>query len=268
MGHKVNPRSFRQTTTYSTPSRWFASKQDFAALLQQDVEMRKMIQKKFREAGVARIEIERAAGEVTIIIRSSKPGVIIGRGGSLIEELKKEVKRRFFGSEKIRVTINIQEVREPDINAELIYQSIRDQIEARVPFRRAMKRALENVVRANAKGCRITVSGRLNGADIARTETVTSGRLPLHTLRANIDYSRGIAHTVYGVIGVKVWVYNGDVFGDETEEQEEKKPRRRPRRQRKQMETGGQKVVLRKKADVDRERAEKTVTQSSTEESN
>lgn len=257
MGHKVNPRSFRQASTYKTPSRWFATKQQFARNLQSDVEIRKMINKQFRDGGVARIEIERSSAELHITIYTSKPGVIIGRGGSQIEDLKKEIKRRFFGSQKMKVNVNIQEVRDPDLTAELIVQGIRDQLEARVPFRRAMKRSMESIARAGAKGAKIMVAGRLNGADIARREMLTQGRLPLQTLRADIDYSRGVAQTMYGVIGIKVWVYKGDVFGDEEQPQEKKRKRRAPQHRsprRKKIDTGGKKSILRKKKDVEQEK--------------
>jgi small subunit ribosomal protein S3 len=260
MGHKVNPRAFRHATTYKVPSRWFASRQTFARNLQTDVEIRDLVRRKFRDAGIARVEIERSVGEITLNIHTAKPGVVIGRGGAQIEEFKKELKRTFFGSEKMKVSVNIHEVRDPDMTAELIYQSIRDQIEQRVPFRRAIKRAQEQVMRAGAKGCRIMVSGRLNGSEIARTEAVSQGQLPLHTLRANIDYSRGVANTVYGVIGIKVWVYKGEVFGEE-EPVEEKKPRKPMRREggrRKRLATApGKGTILRKKSDVEKEKSEK-----------
>ncbi|MFH1426192.1 MAG: 30S ribosomal protein S3 [Candidatus Kerfeldbacteria bacterium] len=254
MGQKVNPRSFRQTTTYTGPSRWFATRKDYIKNFKNDVEIRKLLRTRFRDGGIARIEIERSVAETIITVYTSKPGVVIGRGGSLIEETKKEIKRKFFGSEKMRVTVNIQEVRDPDLNAELIVQMIRDQLEARVPFRRAIKRAMEQVIRANAKGCRISVAGRLNGAEIARTETIVNGQLPLHTLRADIDYSRGIARTVYGVIGIKVWVYKGEVFGD-MEDEQQKRPKRRPARKprKKRIQTGGKKTILRKKQDIKEE---------------
>jgi len=263
MGSKVNPRVFRRTTTYQIPSRWFASKQDFPRHLQLDVEVRKMLRRKFKDGGVARIEIERSLGSLNITIHTSKPGVVIGRGGALIEETKKELKRRFFGSQKMKVNMTIQEVANPEMNAELIFQSIRDQIEQRVPFRRALKRSMELVMRAGAKGCRLQISGRLNGAEIARRETMSQGRLPLHTLRAHIDYTRGIAQTMYGVIGIKVWIYKGDVFeGEEVVEQVvEKKRPAQPVRRRKMQSTGnGQ--ILRKKADVDADtkRSTETVT--------
>lgn len=257
MGSKVNPRSFRQATMFKTPSRWFASKDNFAQNLQVDVQVRKMIRQQFKDGGVARVEIERALEEITIIIFTSKPGMVIGRGGSLITELKNKIKHNFFGSTKMKVNVNIQEVEEADMNAELVCQAIRDQLEQRVPFRRAIKRAMESVMRAQAKGCKIRVSGRLNGAEIARTETITQGRLPLHTLRANIDYSRSIAQTVYGVIGIKVWIYKGDVFGDEEEtvpKKEKSKRHSQPHRKRKKLKTGGKKLILRKKSEVDKEK--------------
>lgn len=220
MGKKINPKVFRQVTTFTSPSRWFATRNQYAALLKEDVLIRRFLKKKFRDAGVSRVDIERSAPEqTTIIIHTSKPGVVIGRGGSLIEDTKKELKKALFGSTKMQIQMSIQEVRDADVSAELIYQGIRDQLEARVPFRRAMKRSIEQVMRAGALGARIQVSGRLNGADIARTEKVNRGRLPLHTLRAKIDYSRGVAQTMYGIIGVKVWVYTGDSFGDEPAEE-------------------------------------------------
>ena len=274
MGKKINPRVFRQVTTFSAPSRWFATRNQYAALLKEDVLIRKFLKKKFRDAGVARVDIERSAGtQITIIIHTSKPGVVIGRGGALIEDTKKELKKLVFGSVKMQIQMSIQEVREPDTSAELIYQSIRDQLEARVPFRKAMKRAIESVMRAGAQGVRIQVSGRLNGADIARTEKVNRGRLPLHTLRANIDYSRGVANTMYGVIGIKVWVYKGDSFGDEqpVEGDGEKRGRRdnrgrrssgrmsrssEPRAPRGAERTGG-KTIIRKRSDVSKESVSK-----------
>ncbi|PIW36865.1 MAG: 30S ribosomal protein S3 [Candidatus Kerfeldbacteria bacterium CG15_BIG_FIL_POST_REV_8_21_14_020_45_12] len=274
MGQKVNPRAFRQTTTYKSASRWFASRQVFARNLQTDVEIRKYIRNKFRDGGVALIEIDLSVEDLNVTVHTSKPGVIIGRGGANIEELKKDVKRIFFGSEKMKVNINIQELRDPDQSAELIVQSIRDQLEARVRFRRAMKRALESVMRSGAEGCRIQIAGRLNGAEIARTEKVSQGRLPLHTLRANIDYSRGIAKTIYGVIGIKVWVYSGESFGNEEEEEVKPKKSRRPQQRKRKKSAykpdAGDKTatILRKKVDVEKEKAEKIVPVVPSEETN
>lgn len=232
MGHKVNPRVFRISTVYQNPSRWYSKKQNFPAILAEDLAIRDIIKKKFRNSGIARVEIERSSGAVTITMHSSKPGVVIGRGGAGIEELKKIIKQQVYGSKKQVINISIQEVAKPDLSAELIVQSICEQLEKRIPFRRAMKRTIESCRRAGAQGVRLTVSGRLNGAEIARTETLTDGSLPLHTLRANIDYSRGAAHTLFGAIGVKVWVYTGDIFeGDEKKEEapvETRRPGGRP----------------------------------------
>ncbi len=251
MGKKVNPRIFRAVTNYQPTTRWFATKYNIASFLRSDIQIRKFITKKFRDGGIARIEIERAVGEITITVHTAKPGVIIGRGGSMIESLRQDIKRQFFGSQKMKVNVSIHEIKNPDLHAELIVQSIRDQLEARVPFRRAIKRSLDQVMRSSAKGCRIQVSGRLNGAEIARTEKVSKGRLPLHTLRAHIDYSRGIAQTMYGTIGIKVWIYTGDLFGDEKPDLDKKPVRQRSERQR--LDTGGKKFILRKKTKADNE---------------
>lgn len=227
MGHKVNPRVYRIGTVYQPTSRWFTKKQDFPEKLKEDLDIRDIIKAKFRNSGVARVEIERSSGAVTITMHTSKPGVVIGRGGAGIDELKKLIKKNVYGSRKIVINISIQEVAKPDLSAELIVQNIAEQLEKRIPFRRAMKRAIESARRAGALGVRITISGRLNGAEIARTETLTEGSLPLHTLRANIDYSRGVARTIFGAIGIKVWIYTGDVFEGE-EKKEEAPEKRRP----------------------------------------
>lgn len=231
MGHKVNPRVFRITTVYQNPSRWFTKKQDFPKKLAEDLQIRDIIKHKFHNSGVARVDLERSSGAVTITMHSSKPGVVIGRGGAGIDELKKMIKKQVYGNQKMVINISILEIAKPETNAELVVQAIAEQLEKRIPFRRAMKRAIEATRRAGALGVRITVSGRLNGAEIARTETLTDGSLPLHTLRANIDYSRGAAHTLFGAIGVKVWIYNGDVFeGDQKKEEVQEKRRVQSRR--------------------------------------
>lgn len=228
MGHKVNPRVYRIGTVYQPTSRWFTKKQDFPNKLKEDLAIRDIIKGKFRNSGVARVEIERSVGAVTITMHTSKPGVIIGRGGAGIDELKKLIKKNVYGSTKMVTNVSIQEVGKPDLSSELIVQNIAEQLEKRIPFRRAMKRAIESSRRAGALGVRITVSGRLNGAEIARTETLTEGSLPLHTLRANIDYSRGSAHTIFGTIGIKVWIYTGDVFEGEEKKEEPAQEKRRP----------------------------------------
>lgn len=215
MGKKINPKIFRINTTATHLSKWFVTKQLFPQYLQQDVMMRKLLRKELREAGVARIEIRRSTDQLTFVIYTSKPGVIIGRNGSGIEKLKKMIKAQFFGSAKIKINLEIEEVRRPELDAELVRQSIVNQLEKRVPFRRAMKRAMESVLQAGAKGVKVICSGRLNGVEIARTETLSEGSIPSHTLRADIDYARGAAHTIYGSIGVKVWIYRGQIFKQE-----------------------------------------------------
>lgn len=214
MGKKVNPRIIRLNTTTTHLSKWFAPKRQFADLLQQDVMIRKFLKKKLKDSGVSRIEIRRSNEQLNLLIRTSKPGVIIGRSGSGIELTKKQLKQKFFGSKKINISMEIEEVRQPDLDAELVAQNIIYQLEKRVPFRRAMKRSIEQVMAAGALGVKIICAGRLNGVEIARTETLSEGSVPTHTLRANIDYSRAAAHTLYGAIGIKVWIYKGQVFAD------------------------------------------------------
>ena len=215
MGQKVHPKIFRIGELYGWSSKWF-SRKDYAALVQQDLLIKKFLRKELKEAAVANIEMERSPAVTTIIIHSAKPGVIIGRGGQGIEELKKKVKTKFLAA-KISLNINIQEVTDPNQSAELIVQAIVADIEKRFPFRRVMKQAISRVEKTNAKGVKIIIAGRLNGSEIARSEMLASGSLPLHTIRANIDYSRGVANTTYGTIGVKVWIYKGEIFKKEEE---------------------------------------------------
>ncbi|MBI3290983.1 30S ribosomal protein S3 [Candidatus Falkowbacteria bacterium] len=215
MGQKVHPKIFRIGELYSWDSKWF-SRKDYAKFLEQDILIKKFLKKELREASVANIETERSANTITIIIHSGKPGVIIGRGGQGVEELKKKVKTKFLDP-KTSVNINIKEVANPNFSAELLVQSIITDLEKRMPYRRVMKQAIARVEKTDAKGIKVIIAGRLNGAEIARTETLTSGSLPLHTLRADIDYSRGVAKTTYGTIGVKVWIYKGEIFKKDQE---------------------------------------------------
>ena len=215
MGQKVHPKSFRLGELYTWSSKWFSNK-DYAKFLQQDLLVKKFVRKELKEASVAEVEIERSAGNFTVIIHSGKPGVIIGRGGQGVEDLKKKIKIKFLG-QKTNVNINIKEIANPNSSAELIVQSIATDLEKRMPFRRVMKQAISRVEKTDAKGVKVQIAGRLNGADIARTETLSSGSLPLHTLRADIDYSRGVARTIYGAIGIKVWIYKGEVFKKDQE---------------------------------------------------
>jgi len=210
MGKKVNPRIFRMGLSEQWRSRWFSDK-DFAKFLQQDTLIRRYINKTLREAGIDRVEIERNRGEITVNVSAAKPGLIIGRGGSGIEELKKTISRKFLG-QGTKVSINITEVSVPSLSASVIVENMRQDIEKRIPFRRVMKQSIDKVMKAGAKGVRIIVSGRLNGSEIARREKLVQGSIPLHTLRANIDYSRGAANTIYGAIGLKVWIYKGQYF--------------------------------------------------------
>ncbi|OGY46616.1 MAG: 30S ribosomal protein S3 [Candidatus Buchananbacteria bacterium RIFCSPHIGHO2_01_FULL_47_11b] len=222
MGQKVHPRAFRIGTLYGWNSKWFG-RRNFPELLKQDIGIRKFLKKELKDAAVARVEIDRSANSITITIHTAKPGIIIGRGGQGVEELKKKIKREFI-KDKTALSLNIQEVANPNLSAELVVQSMIADLEKRMPFRRVLKQSLGRVERTEAKGVKVTVAGRLNGAEIARTESLSSGSLPLHTLRADIDYSRGVARTTYGAIGVKVWIYKGEKFGIEEEKKETKNP--------------------------------------------
>lgn len=213
MGQKVHPRIFRIGVNQTWSSKWFA-KGDFGPNLRQDEQIRKFIKKKYKGGGVALVTIARTANAVTVTIFTSRPGVIIGRGGTGVEELKKEL-LDIVKTPKTALRVEIEEVERPEMNAELVVQSVIEQLEKRIPFRRILKQTVERVKRAGAKGVRIMVAGRLNGAEIARTEALHAGSIPLHTLRADIEYSRGAAHTTYGAIGVKVWVYKGEIFQEE-----------------------------------------------------
>ncbi len=211
MGQKVNPRIFRTGVITSWSAKWYAE-DDYAKFLEEDIKIRKFLKKKLRDAALGGVEIMRSPGKLEIKIHSAKPGLIIGKGGSKVDELKKEIIRKFLFDKKTNVEISINEVDRPNLSAEIMVQNIANEIEKRVPYRRVMKRAIDAVRKAGAQGVKIQVSGRLNGAEIARTETLSEGKIPLHTLRANIDYSRGAAITTYGTIGIKVWIYKGEVF--------------------------------------------------------
>ncbi|MBI2821660.1 MAG: 30S ribosomal protein S3 [Acidobacteria bacterium] len=207
MGQKVHPYGFRLGYNRTWKSRWFAKK-EYGKLLHEDLQIKKNLKKRFAHAGVSNIEIERAANKLTIFIHTSRPGIIIGRKGSEIDKLKVDLQLA-TGRE---VFINIQEINKPELDAQLVSESIAQQLEKRVAFRRAMRRAVDTSLRFGALGIKVRCAGRLNGAEIARAEWYLHGRLPLHTLRADIDYGFAEAYTTYGVIGVKVWIYGGDVF--------------------------------------------------------
>ena len=208
MGQKVSPVGLRIGINKTWESRWYAGNKDFAKYLQNDNKIRKFLEKKLKDAAVSSILIERNASKTDIIINTAKPGVIIGHGGDDIEKLKNEV-AKLVGE---NIQISIMEVKNPDIDAALVAENIAHQIENRVSFRIAQKRAIRNAMKAGAKGIKTAVSGRLGGADMARTEGYTEGNTPLHTLRADIDYAHKEADTTYGKIGVKVWIYKGEIL--------------------------------------------------------
>lgn len=209
MGQKINPTGFRLAVSRNWTSRWYAQGKDFSRMLAEDLKVREYLKKKLRQASVGRILIERPAKNARITIYSARPGVVIGKKGEDIENLKVEL-QKMMG---VPVHVNIDEIRKPELDAQLIADSITQQLEKRIMFRRAMKRAMQNAMRLGAQGIKIMSSGRLNGIEIARTEWYREGRVPLHTLRANVDYGFSEAKTTYGIIGVKVWVYKGDSLG-------------------------------------------------------
>ena len=209
MGQKINPTGFRLAVTRDWGSRWFASSRDYAGMLHEDLKVRDYLKKRLAHASVSRVIIERPAKNARITLYSARPGVVIGKKGEDIEALKRDL-QKIVG---VPVHVNIEEVRKPELDAKLIADSIAQQLEKRIMFRRAMKRAMQNAMRLGAQGIKIMSSGRLNGAEIARTEWYREGRVPLHTLRANIDYGVSEAKTTYGIIGIKVWVFKGEMLG-------------------------------------------------------
>ena len=206
MGQKINPIGFRLVVTHDWNSRWYASNLQFGKMLSEDLQVREYLEKKLKNASVSRVLIERPAKSARITIFTARPGVVIGKKGEDIEKLKVELAQRL----NVPVTINIEEVRRPEADAQLVADNIAQQLEKRIQFRRAMKRAIQNAMRLGVQGIKVMSSGRLNGAEIARTEWYREGRVPLHTLRANIDYATSRASTTYGIIGVKVWIFNGE----------------------------------------------------------
>jgi small subunit ribosomal protein S3 len=208
MGQKVHPYGFRVGYNKDWHSHWFAKKSEFAKFLAEDLKLKRDLKERFVGTGVSHIDIERAANRMKIIIYTSRPGIIIGRKGTEIEKLRDEISKKT----KYEVVISIQEIQKPELNAQLQAEKIAQQIEKRVAFRRAMKKIIEESQRFGALGVKVMCSGRLNGAEIARSEWILEGRLPLHTLRADIDYGFAEAFTTYGVVGVKVWIYRGDIL--------------------------------------------------------
>jgi small subunit ribosomal protein S3 len=226
MGQKVHPYGFRLGFNKPWRSRWF-SKQGYAGLLQEDLELKEGLRKQLKSAGVSSIEVDRPGNKLRVTIRTSRPGIIIGRKGAEIEKLKTALAKKT----KREVFIDIQEVHKPELDAQLVSESIALQLEKRVAFRRAMRKAVDSALRFGCKGIKVRVSGRLNGAEIARSEWYLQGQLPLHTLRADIDYGTTEAHTTYGVIGVKAWLYKGEILegGKRTPSSQDGEPRRNER---------------------------------------
>ena len=212
MGHKVNPKIFRIGNICTWHSRWYARKKDLPVLLKEDHDIRSFLKGALKDAAVDRIDIERSANAVNILIATAKPGLIIGRAGTGIEDIKDKIKKMFFPRRKVTFNLNVIEVTRPALSASIVADQIAADLEKRMPFRRTMKMTAERVEKAGAKGVKITVSGRLNGAEIARTETLSRGSVPLHNLRADIDFARSTANTISGTIGVKVWIYRGEIF--------------------------------------------------------
>jgi small subunit ribosomal protein S3 len=211
MGQKVHPTGIRLGIVKDWASKWYADSSDYADYLNNDLKVRDFIKKRLAHASVSRIQIERPAKNAMITIHTARPGIVIGKKGEDIEVLRKEVSAMMG----IPVHVNIEEIRKPELDAQLVAEGVAQQLERRIMFRRAMKRAVSNSMRLGAQGIRINVAGRLNGAEIARTEWYREGRVPLHTLRADIDYGTAEANTTYGIIGVKVWIFKGEVLGNE-----------------------------------------------------
>jgi small subunit ribosomal protein S3 len=217
MGHKVHPTGIRLGIVKDWTSTWYADSRHYADYLNMDLEIRDFIKKRLAQASVSRVQISRPAHNALITIHTARPGIVIGKKGEDIDRLRKEVSARMG----IPVNINVEEIRKPELDAYLVAESVAQQLERRIMFRRAMKRAVSNAMRIGAEGIKINVGGRLNGAEIARTEWYREGRVPLHTLRADIDYGVAEANTTYGKIGVKVWIFKGEVFDQGAEAEAE-----------------------------------------------
>ncbi len=212
MGHKVHPASFRIGTTNTWPSRWFARDEAYRKLLKQDLSIREFIMKSLKEGQVSKVTIERSRGVVAVTIHSGKPGFVIGRSAAGIEELRKKILKEFYRGKKVTLRLDVVEVPKANLDARIVSQQVIAELERRMPFRRVLKMSIERVKKSGALGVKIAVAGRLNGAEIARREWLGWGKIPLTSLRADIDYAQDFARTMAGTIGVKVWIYRGDVF--------------------------------------------------------
>jgi small subunit ribosomal protein S3 len=214
MGQKVHPRGFRLGVIESSDSKWFA-RRDYRELLHEDLKLRKFLKERLYHAGISKVEIERAANKAKINIYTARPGIVIGKKGEDVERLRREL-AVMMG---VPVHVNIEEIRKPEIDALLVAQNVAQQLERRVQFRRAMRRVIQNAMRLGAKGIKVRVAGRLGGTEIARSEVYHEGRVPLHTLRADIDYATAEAKTTYGVLGIKVWIFKGEILGSDVDAQ-------------------------------------------------
>lgn len=215
MGNKVNPTGIRLGITTDWQSRWFGDKKEYREQLRKDVEIRDLITTKWKAAAIASVHVERSANAVRLIIHTSRPGVLIGRGGTGIEDLTRAIKKKFFAGKKVELKVEVQEVKNAESNAMLVGQQVAEQLEKRTPFRRVLKSMLDQVEQnKTVQGVKIEICGRLGGAEMSRREWLSRGKIPLHTLRADIDFARTEARTTYGVIGVKVWIYKGEKFAE------------------------------------------------------
>jgi small subunit ribosomal protein S3 len=229
MGQKVHPNGIRLGIVKKHSSVWYAEGSEYADLLSSDIKVREWLMKRLSRASVSRIDIERPTKALRVTIHTARPGIVIGKKGEDIEKLRNKI-TQMTG---VQTQINIEQVRKPELDGQLVADGIAQQLERRVMFRRAMKRAVQNTMRAGAEGIKVQVSGRLGGADIARAEWYREGRVPLHTLRADIDYATAEASTTYGIIGVKVWIFKGEVFGEQSQVVVEDKPSKKPSRAKK-----------------------------------
>lgn len=216
MAHKVNPKIFRIKTSHSWNSKWFSVK-SYIPQLKQDVAIRKYLETKLREASLDKVQIDRSADSIDVNLHTARPGVIIGKGGASVDDLKTHIIKNIVQDKKIKLNINIKEVARPNLSARIVAQNVALDLEKRMPYRRVMKKYIDSVIKDGAQGVKIICAGRLGGVEIARTETLSQGKIPLHTIRADIDYARLAARTTYGAIGIKVWIYKGEVFARDAE---------------------------------------------------
>jgi small subunit ribosomal protein S3 len=237
VGQKIHPIGFRLGITQEHRSRWFSDTKRYPELLQEDYKIRRLVEKKLSSAGISEVRIERKADQIDLEVRTARPGVVVGRGGQGIESLRADLQKELGGTDR-QIRINVVEVARPDADAALIAEYIAQQLERRVSFRRVVRQAIQRAQRAGIEGIKVQVSGRLNGAEIARPEWTREGRVPLHTLRADIDYAYTIAKTIYGTLGIKVWVFKGEIIPgqEESPTPANNQPRRRQQRRRQQFE--------------------------------